>query len=85
MGTGDYYRMECATVDCPACGAVRGELCRGKNVSHYQGTGHVDRKSAFRQWAHRHKDKYENLKAQIVRGHALAGVPATNELYMGEN
>ena len=80
----DYYRMECATVPCPACGAVRGELCRGVNVAHYKGSGHTDRKSAFRAWAHRNKAKYEALKTQAWNTR-IVPEPKCNELYMGEN
>ena len=80
----DYYRMECATVPCPACGAVRGELCRGKNVAHYHGSGHSDRKAAFRQWAYQNKTRYKALKEQ-ARNTRIVPDPNCNELYMGEN
>lgn len=79
----DYYRMECVTVACPACGAVRGERCKGKNVEYYSGSGHSDRKVAFRRWAKRHPDAYSQLRAQIKEQAAV--VPDHSQLYMGEN
>ena len=81
----DYYRMEVVTVDCPACGSVRGEPCKGKNVKYYHGSGHTDRKNRFRKWAKYNPEAYEALRDQIERQAALAVEPRTNELYMGEN
>ena len=81
----DYYRMQCATVDCPACGAKRGEACIGKNVARYVASGHTDRKNAFRHWVKRNPEKYDRLRAQAVLLAESRTSPITNELYMGEN
>lgn len=81
----DYYAMECATVDCPACGARRGEKCLGKNVVRYQASGHTDRKNAFRSWAKRNPDAYKRLRRQAQLLAESRTNPRTNELYMGEN
>lgn len=81
----DYYRMECVSVACPACHSHRGEPCKGHNVRYYRGSGHTDRKTAFRMWAKNHRQAYEALRAQAERQAAIATKPTTNELYMGEN
>lgn len=81
----DYYRMECATVPCPACGAQRGEGCIGKNVARYVGSGHSERKSAFRRWAKRNREQYTRLRRQVELLAESRCDPKTNDLYMGEN
>lgn len=81
----DYYRMECATVDCPACGAKRGEKCIGVNVARYQGSGHTDRKNSFRRWAKRNRSQYQALLRQVRLQREFQSCSGNNELYMGEN
>lgn len=61
-----YWRMTCVIVDCPACGAHRGEPCHGDRGNQWKGSLHSDRRVRAKSWRKRHRDKWQALKLQVV-------------------
>lgn len=63
----DYWRMTVVFVNCPACGAYRGEPCRGNSFRPWMGGIHSDRRLKAAARRKRHPKSWEKLKVQIYQ------------------
>lgn len=61
----DYVRMTVVFVGCPACGAYRGERCRGNSFRPWMGGVHSDRRVKSADRRRQRPEVWEKLKLQI--------------------